>query len=134
MRLSTIWILSVCLLSGCGGLLGNSKGSMPTYFERYGKVYYLDGAGNLGYGQDTVPKALRVAGFKGDIEIFQWTSYTTFAEGIGKDLDGFFGDATLLYGYTTHCCVQPRFKIGFNVRFRPSWLLKIQDIVEAAVG
>jgi len=48
----------------------------PTYWERYGKVYYLDGAGNLGYGQETVPRALKAAGFRGDIENFSWTSYT----------------------------------------------------------
>jgi pimeloyl-ACP methyl ester carboxylesterase len=48
----------------------------PTHWDRYGKVYYLDGAGNLGYGQETVPKALKAAGFKGDIENFSWTSYT----------------------------------------------------------
>jgi hypothetical protein len=48
----------------------------PNHWERYGKVYYLDGAGNLGYGQDTVPKALRAVGYRGDIEIFSWTTYT----------------------------------------------------------
>ena len=48
----------------------------PNRWERYGKVYYLDGAGNLGYGQDTVPKALRMVGYRGDIEIFAWTTYT----------------------------------------------------------
>lgn len=48
----------------------------PNYWERYGKVYYLDGAGNLGYGEDTVPKALHAVGFRGDIEIVTWTSYT----------------------------------------------------------
>jgi pimeloyl-ACP methyl ester carboxylesterase len=52
------------------------KDHKPNHWERYGKVYYLDGAGNLGYGQDTVPKALRAAGYRGDIEIFSWTTYT----------------------------------------------------------
>jgi len=44
--------------------------------ERFGKVYYLDGAGNLGYGWDSVPPALKDAGFRGDVEIVVWTTFT----------------------------------------------------------
>ena len=48
----------------------------PNRWERYGKVYYLDGAGNLGFGQDTVPRALRAAGYRGDFEPVIWTSFS----------------------------------------------------------
>lgn len=44
--------------------------------EQFGKVYYLDGAGNLGFGHDTVPRALRAAGFRGHVENIIWTSFT----------------------------------------------------------
>lgn len=44
--------------------------------DPYGKIYYLDGAGNLGFGQDTVPRAMRAAGFKGDVENIIWTTFT----------------------------------------------------------
>jgi len=44
--------------------------------EAFGKVYYLDGAGNLGFGQDTVPSALRAAGFRGHVENIIWTTFT----------------------------------------------------------
>lgn len=41
--------------------------------ERFGKVFYLDGAGNWGYGSSDVPEGLRQAGYRGDVEIFIWT-------------------------------------------------------------
>jgi len=77
--LKVISILTV-LAMGCSAHLpipkfGN-KGHRSSYWERYGKVFYLDGAGNLGYGEDTVPRALRAGGFRGDVEIVVWTSYT----------------------------------------------------------
>jgi pimeloyl-ACP methyl ester carboxylesterase len=73
-------LLMLVVLSGCGGKLmpGYSRHdtSKASYWERYGKVYYLDGAGNLGFGSDTVPRALRACGFRGDVEDIIWTSYT----------------------------------------------------------
>lgn len=42
--------------------------------ERLGKIYYLDGAGNWGFGTSEVPQGLKQAGFKGDVEIFVWTT------------------------------------------------------------
>ncbi|MFA5865705.1 MAG: hypothetical protein WC975_13610 [Phycisphaerae bacterium] len=47
-----------------------------SYWDRYGKVYYLDGAGNMGFGEETVPKALRSSGFRGDVENISWTTHT----------------------------------------------------------
>jgi len=84
MKLALVLILAV---SGCSrvartvsrpikAFTSSFEEHRPNYWERYGKVYYLDGAGNLGFGQETVPKALKAAGFRGDIENFSWTSYT----------------------------------------------------------
>jgi hypothetical protein len=41
--------------------------------EPFGKTYYLDGAGNWGYGASEVPAGLRQAGYRGDVEVFLWT-------------------------------------------------------------
>lgn len=41
--------------------------------ERFGKTYYLDGAGNWGFGANEVPTGLRQAGYQGDVEIYLWT-------------------------------------------------------------
>lgn len=56
------------LQGGCGSELRD------TPEERVGKIYYLDGAGNYGFGQGTVPEGLRSAGYRGDIEVYNWTS------------------------------------------------------------
>ena len=42
--------------------------------ERYGKTYYLDGAGNWGWGTSGVVEGLRQAGYPGDVEPFPWTT------------------------------------------------------------
>ncbi len=41
--------------------------------EQFGKVYYLDGAGNLGFGTQSIPSGLAKAGFKGDVETVRWS-------------------------------------------------------------
>jgi pimeloyl-ACP methyl ester carboxylesterase len=41
--------------------------------ERFGKTFYLDGAGNWGFGASDVPEGLRQAGYHGDVEVFMWT-------------------------------------------------------------
>ena len=56
--------LPLLLLVGC---VGNPR-------EEFGKTYYLDGAGNWGWGVAEVPKGLRDAGYQGDVEVFIWTS------------------------------------------------------------
>lgn len=42
--------------------------------ERFGKTFYLDGAGNWGYGAADVPAGLMDAGYRGDVELFIWTT------------------------------------------------------------
>lgn len=42
--------------------------------EEFGKTYYLDGAGNWGFGVSEVPAGLRAAGYQGSVEVYIWTS------------------------------------------------------------
>lgn len=42
--------------------------------ERFGKIYYLDGAGNWGFGTYDVPEGLKEAGYTGDVEVYLWTT------------------------------------------------------------
>ena len=41
--------------------------------ERFGKTFYLDGAGNWGFGASEVPDGLKQAGYQGDVEVYIWT-------------------------------------------------------------
>jgi pimeloyl-ACP methyl ester carboxylesterase len=51
---------------GCAAASGGS--------ERFGKTYYLDGAGNWGWGTSGVTTGLKQAGYPGDVEVFTWTT------------------------------------------------------------
>ncbi|MCG3136629.1 MAG: hypothetical protein HJJLKODD_00464 [Phycisphaerae bacterium] len=71
------------LMFGLFILLGVVSGSGCSQFtqrpdpvaEKQGKTYYLDGAGNWGFGTHDVPEGLHLAGYPGDVEVFRW-SYT----------------------------------------------------------
>lgn len=69
--LSRIGLLILALglpaLCGCGGGADLKR-------EKFGKTFYLDGAGNLGFGASDVPSGLRRAGYKGDVELYIWTT------------------------------------------------------------
>ncbi len=41
--------------------------------EKFGKTFYLDGAGNWGFGSADVPQGLQQAGYCGDVELYVWT-------------------------------------------------------------
>lgn len=58
-------LFAAALVCGCGS--ANPKA------EPFGKIYYLDGAGNLGFGTAEVPRGLKKAGYKGDVEVYIWT-------------------------------------------------------------
>ncbi len=68
MRHREIWLViglvAAALCSGCA-----ARGAA----ERFGKTFYLDGAGNWGFGSSDVPEGLRQAGYHGDVEVFMWT-------------------------------------------------------------
>jgi len=55
---------------------GCQSASRTRQFEQFGKAYYLDGAGNLGFGHETVVQGLRQAGVAGDVENIIWTTFT----------------------------------------------------------
>lgn len=59
----------IALGSGCESSGGSA--------ERFGKTFYLDGAGNWGFGASEVPAGLRSAGYQGDVEIYVWTTSFT---------------------------------------------------------
>ncbi len=56
---------AVVAASGCS--------SAHPVLEPYGKTYYLDGAGGLGFGQREVPEGLRRGRYRGDCEVFNWS-------------------------------------------------------------
>jgi hypothetical protein len=64
------------LLIACPALLALGAGCQGgrSDLEQRGKVYYLDGAGNLGFGSAEVPRGLREGGFQGDVEPVIWTT------------------------------------------------------------
>ncbi|MEE9296584.1 MAG: hypothetical protein V3W34_16695 [Phycisphaerae bacterium] len=59
-------IISLAVLTGC------ATGRRPA--ESFGKTFYLDGAGNWGFGASSVPNGLKEAGYAGDVEIYIWTT------------------------------------------------------------
>lgn len=42
--------------------------------DDFGKTYYIDGAGNWGFGVTTVARALEEAGYQGSVEAYLWTT------------------------------------------------------------
>jgi pimeloyl-ACP methyl ester carboxylesterase len=81
MKLIKTLLFATLFLTGCAEEMDPDP-RYPASSSRYkgtgenGLALYLDGAGNLGYGQDSVPQGLRAAGFRGDIENIMWTSFT----------------------------------------------------------
>jgi hypothetical protein len=71
--MTTNWLaIMLALGSLCWALLPGCTGP-DVQAERFGKVFYLDGGGNWGFGVNDVPGGLRRAGYKGDIEVFNWS-------------------------------------------------------------
>ena len=64
------WVLSAALAvvtaSGCS--------TAHPILEPYGKTYYLDGAGGWGFGRRDVPEGLRRGDYRGDCEVFDWST------------------------------------------------------------
>ena len=68
-RRTAMALLAVSILAMAGGCSQGSGGAA----ERFGKTYYLDGAGNWGFGSGEVPVGLKQGGYRGDVEVFVWT-------------------------------------------------------------
>ncbi len=61
-------VLAAAPLTGCAaGGPGESTG------DRFGRTYYIDGAGNWGYGVADVYNGLRAAGYRGSIINYRWS-------------------------------------------------------------
>lgn len=43
--------------------------------DQFGRTYYIDGAGNLGYGVAEVPEGLHEAGYPGRVVVFPWSPF-----------------------------------------------------------
>ena len=64
-----VLVLAVCMLSPAVGC-----GVSHAVLEPYGKTFYLDGAGGWRFGRKDVPEGLRRAGYRGDCEVFEWST------------------------------------------------------------
>lgn len=76
MRINVARLLIAAIMvmtSGC--ILGNRPTFVPGGADTTEITYYLDGAGNYGFGKETVPLGLMDGGYNGQIEHFIWTSY-----------------------------------------------------------
>lgn len=69
-RLALVSWIGLAAMAGCGP--GN--GGFSQAEDKFGITYYLDGAGNWGFGVADVPAGLKNAGYKGRVENFMWTS------------------------------------------------------------
>ena len=67
----TVALTFVCGLAGCA----TTPATATRYpADKYGKTFYLDGAGNWGFGAASVPVGLQEAGYRGHVETFLWTT------------------------------------------------------------
>ncbi len=64
-------VFSIILALGLAGAAGCEKRGAA---EKFGKTFYLDGAGNWGFGAAEVPRGLQEAGYTGDVELYIWTT------------------------------------------------------------
>jgi hypothetical protein len=69
MTLSAVWIVMIAF-TGC---VPEEQG-ITQIEEKNGITYYLDGAGNWGFGVADVPAGLKKAGYKGRVENYMWTT------------------------------------------------------------
>jgi hypothetical protein len=73
-RLPGIALFCLSLAVVCGGCWGGAaSGPGAEILDRVGRTYYLDGAGNWGYGVASVSEGLRRAGYQGNVVNFRWS-------------------------------------------------------------
>lgn len=88
---NTAWLLAVSAL-----VLGTLAGCASDPKDRFGRTYYIDGAGNWGFGVVEISEGLAAAGYRGSIRSWQWsrtfnpaldqTIGRVFARSRGEDL------------------------------------------------
>ncbi len=71
-RSSSFWTLllgTACAVSaaGCGGF-----GLKPSA-DRFGRTYFIEGAGNWGFGVRGVRRGLEAAGYHGNVMVYRWS-------------------------------------------------------------
>jgi hypothetical protein len=80
-----VLLAAVAVAAGCG----------PDPKDRFGRTYYIDGAGNWGFGVAEMQEGLRAAGYKGSIRTWPWSvtfnpaldqTLRVIPEGRGADL------------------------------------------------
>jgi len=62
-------LAALALAAGCSN---SSRDFRPE--DQFGRIYYIDGAGNWGFGQLAVPQGLREAGYRGRIATYRWSA------------------------------------------------------------
>jgi hypothetical protein len=67
--------LFLMVLTAPGCILGNRPTFVHTSSIADEMTFYLDGAGNLGFGKETVPLGLADCGYLGQVRHFIWTTY-----------------------------------------------------------
>ena len=65
-------LLALCV-PGC--ILGNRPALVQVGSRADQITYYLDGAGNYGFGKETVPLGLADGGYEGHVQHYIWTTY-----------------------------------------------------------
>lgn len=68
LRMLAAAIILISLVYGCAADGGGSSAS-----DQFGRTYYIDGAGNWGFGVVEINNGLRRAGYKGNIINFRWS-------------------------------------------------------------
>jgi pimeloyl-ACP methyl ester carboxylesterase len=86
---STVGLLTLALLAALSAMAAGCADPAALRMnapETHGKVYYLDGVGCYGFGRDSVPAGLRMAGFRGDVEYWSWSATKTPLDQFGGGL------------------------------------------------
>lgn len=65
--------LAVIVLAGTGGCGDPQPQPRFDARDQYGRTYYIDGAGNWGYGVSEIQSGLRSAGYQGNIINYGWS-------------------------------------------------------------
>jgi pimeloyl-ACP methyl ester carboxylesterase len=71
---AVLWFMALAAPAGCV-VDRRPSGRQAELFDRAGRTYYIDGAGNWGYGVTEVQDGLQRAGYHGNVINFRW-SYT----------------------------------------------------------
>lgn len=73
-------MFGLCAVAGCGSALSSANpgqragaGSSRQDPDSVGRTYYIDGAGNWGYGVLEIHEGLRRAGYRGNIINYRWS-------------------------------------------------------------